>query len=435
MRSLADLRDAAQTIFTSALAAVDARKAIRNAVRVDGTRLLIGEVELEVALKPIFIISIGKAGMNMALGAIDQLGDRIVQGVVSCPETFANALTPQWQVFFGGHPLPNDASLHAADASFDLLVRANRERGFVLFLVSGGGSAMIECPVDQTITLTDMRETNRVLVQSGATINEINSVRRTISRVKGGALLSRTAVDNFTLIVSDTNVGDETTVASGPTLPPGNAQDAMPVIERYGLFSALPRAVTEVLRSKRKSPGRNLVTSGHCVVLDNQSALEAALYKSTELGFVAHIPNGISEQPVAEGCRLLLEALQRTRGEADVCLISGGEFSCTVKGNGVGGRNLETVLRCAMELDMRSGTQAHTVVLSAGTDGIDGNSPAAGAIADEKTVTRGRAAGLDAGRFLEQSDSYSYFNALGDTIMTGATGTNVRDLRLILQSS
>ncbi len=319
----------------------------------------------------------------MALGVEDALGDLVVRGVVSAPASSAR-LSQQWEIFAGGHPLPNEASLEAAQAAFNLLDWANGVQGVVICLVSGGGSAMFEYPSHPAMSLDDLRRANQSLIASGARISEINAVRRTFSAVKGGKLAQYAPHARFvTLIVSDTNRGDEANVASGPTLP----------------------------------------TSPYRVLLGNWTALDGAHQKALELGFKSVIAHDICEQPIQEGCDLLLSSMETTD-----CLISGGEFSCPVRGDGIGGRNLETVLRCAMKLQQG-------VILSAGTDGIDGNSPAAGAIADETTVERARSLGLDPADFLGRSDSYTFFQQLGDLIVTGPTGTNVRDLRIILTSS
>jgi len=257
----------------------------------------------------------------------------------------------------------------------------------VIFLVSGGGSAMMEyAPL---ISLDDLRRLNEQLVKGGARISEINEVRRGYSGIKGGKLAEYASkVRIATLIVSDTNPGDEANVASGPTL------------------SAT-------------------IHSPYKVLLDNSTALEAAHQKALELGFASAIAHDIREQPIEEGCDMLL------REEAD-CVISGGEFSCPVKGDGVGGRNLETVLRLALRIS--EGRMPDGVALSAGTDGIDGNSRAAGAMADGNTIARARSLGLDPSDFLTRSDSYNFFEKLNDLIVTGPTGTNVRDLRILLKA-
>jgi hydroxypyruvate reductase len=409
---LDQLRRYAREIFDYALASVDPRKAVLRAIVNGGSYVDVCGERIDVSSRQLYAIAIGKAASSMALGVDDAIGGRLSAGVITAPK-FSEALRPVWKFFKGGHPLPNEASLAAAQAAFALLDRANDERAVVIFLVSGGGSAMIEWPIGDEISLDDLRRTNELLVGCGARINEINAVRRAFSAVKGGGLALRApGAQLITLIVSDTNPGDEASVASGPTLPPpADAPDPLDVIHHYRLEHELPKSVLKSFKSMIP-----FVASYH-VLLDNSTALEAAHQKA---GPASVIARHICEQPIDEGCDLLL------RETAD-CVISGGEFSCPVRGDGRGGRNLETVLRLALRME-------GIVALSAGTDGIDGNSPAAGAIADPTTIARARNRGLDADDFLTRSDSYNFFEKLNDLIVTGPTGTNVRDLRILLKT-
>lgn len=362
----------------------------------------------------------------MALGLDDALGDKLSAGVIVSTSLHHST---RWQSFTGGHPLPNEDSLAAARAAFSLLDRANNEQGTTIFLISGGGSAMIEWPISADISLADLRAANQDLVSCGARIAEINSVRRAFSAVKGGRLARRAPrAKMFTLIVSDTNPGDEASVASGPTLnAPAGAPNAVDVIEHYHLETVLPESIMKAVHRTQHSP--ETITASHVVLLDNRSAIDAAAQKARELGFACTTLDDICEQPIQEGCELLLASL--FDHPAPFCAISGGEFSCPVRGDGRGGRNLETALRCAINLD----NHTNTVVLSAGTDGIDGNSPAAGAIADQTTLQRARAQNLDPEQYLARSDSYTFFEQLNNLIVTSPTGTNVRDLRIVLKSS
>jgi glycerate 2-kinase len=400
------LRQDARLIFNHALSSVDPRKATRQEIRAD------------TSSRPIYSIAIGKAATSMALGLDDALGERLTAGVLvsSTPHN-----SKRWQSFIGGHPLPNEASLAAARAAFALLDRADAEQATVFFLISGGGSAMIESPVTNDISLDDLRSANQDLISCGASIAEVNAVRRAFSAVKGGVLARRSPrAHMFTLIVSDTNPGDEASVASGPTLAaPPDAPKAIEVVEHYGLGAILPESIMNAVRAARSS--HEPINGSHVVLLDNRTATRAAQQKAIELGYDCSVLDHINEQPIQEGCDLLLASPS--------CAISGGEFSCPVRGDGRGGRNLETALRCAISLNDQT---SHTV-LSAGTDGIDGNSPAAGAIADETTIRRARNLGLDAEQYLARSDSYTFFEQLNDLIVTGPTGTNVRDLRILLK--
>ncbi|MGI8896856.1 MAG: glycerate kinase type-2 family protein [Pyrinomonadaceae bacterium] len=449
MTGLVELRRVAREIYQHALRAVDPRKALRSAVNLDAPLLRICDTVFDTSARPIHIVAIGKAAPAMAITLDDILDHTVTGGVVSapdCPELHALE-SGRWRVFAGGHPLPNQASLDAAQAAFDLLRRAERERALVVFLISGGGSAMIEWPRDGRITLADLREANRQLVSCGASITEINAVRRALSAVKGGRLGERTPnTEQITLIISDTNRGDEASVASGPTVRPHvNSPRSMDVVERYRHRLFLPSSVLRAIQEAEIDKGHSDIPAGkHYVLLDNQSAIEAAAAEARQLGFAVEVAYDINEQPIEEGSTLLVSRVralweQAGREQKRVCLISGGEFSCPVGGTGVGGRNLETVLRCAIEFDKRQHLEdfasSHLVALSGGTDGIDGNSHAAGAIADESTIARGLSRGLHPESFLENSDSFTFFNALGDAIVTGPTGTNVRDLRILIAGS
>ena len=402
-----ELHRIAHTIFDHALAAVDPRKAVKRA-------------PLDLPPGPVYSIAIGKAATAMARGLEDALGDTLTAPVL---------------IAVGGHPLPDENSLASARAAFALLDRANTEEASVVFLVSGGGSAMIEWPVNDEISLADLQAANKTLISCGASIAEVNAVRRVFSAVKGGALARRAPRARlFTLIVSDTNPGEEANVASGPTLaPPYDSPNAIEVVEHYQLETVLPESIMDAIRHSQTPT--HPVHGSHSVILDNQTAVKAAFMKALDLVTLVSMDDDICEDEIQEGCDLLLARLMaRPKDDATLCVVSGGEFSCPVRGHGRGGRNLETVLRCAIRLANESGKGPHLVVLSAGTDGIDGNSPAAGAIADETTIQRAQNLGLDANQYLAGSDSYTFFERLNDLIVTGPTGTNVRDLRILLRA-
>jgi glycerate 2-kinase len=436
MRDREQFRHAAQEIFRTALTAVDAFSATRGAISREGTILKIFNDNFDLSRQPVYSIAIGKAAMAMAAGLSAAIDEELEEGVLSgVVQNSASLDLNKWQIFSGGHPLPNQQSLDAAKAALELLEVADNERALVIFLISGGGSAMFEWPRSPEITLEDLREANRQLTSCGANIAEINVVRAAFSAVKAGGLAARAPnATQVTLIVSDTNPGDETAVASGPTFAfSSDPTRVTQAVSRYGLGRSLPasiqRSIQEYVASAPEFVGTN---AKHHVLLDNQTALNAAAAKARELGFTTEIAAEIREQPIVEGCSLLLERLDELKKQATgpVCLISGGEFSCPVRGDGVGGRNLETVLRCALEMCKRD--LGRVVVLSAGTDGIDGNSKSAGAVADEETIERAKELGQDAQKFLDESDAFSFFHCLGHEITTGPTGTNVRDIRILL---
>lgn len=445
MPNLTQLRLAAREIFDETLRAVDPSAALQRAVRLRGSRLSVGDEIFEIANRRIYSVAIGKGAYKMASALEQVLADSFAAGVMSGPQpakASEKPLSDRWRLYQGGHPLPNETSLEAAKEAFKLLRRANEERALIVFLISGGGSAMLEWPLNQDISLADLRSANQALVGCGASIAEVNAVRRAFSAVKGGRLAERAPdCDQITLIVSDVPQGTERTVASGPTLaPPDNVPHPLAVIAHHDLRSRLPESI---LRSIENDSGyiQSTATSvrRHFVLLDNQSALEAAAKAARRMGFLTEIAADISDQAIEDGCRQLLTRLKtfhsRIKTESatnGVCLISGGEFACPVKGPGLGGRNLEAALRLAT--GQSASPAEHFVGFCAGTDGIDGNSPAAGAIIDSTTIDRAGMIGLDPSTSIERSDAYPFFVALGDVIATGATGTNVRDVRILLAS-
>jgi len=378
----------------------------------------------------------------MAVGFNEVAGKWIKGGVVSgviskLDRSEIPLLDSRWKIFEGGHPLPNEESLAAARACLDLLEAADSESALVIFLISGGGSAMMELPRDPEISLSDLRSLNQVLVTSGAAIAEVNSVRRAVSEVKGGGLALRARhTTQISLIISDTAAGDLTSVASGPSLLPAREiPGAMSVIEKYNLNSLLPAAILRTLENHNSEYSKSSLDSRAYVLLDNDYMLRQAAEIARKMGFIVEIDDSADDSFISEGCERLLSRFVDFRKSATanrpVCFISGGEFGCTVKGNGIGGRNLETVLRLALlvhEKDLLS----EYAILSAGTDGIDGNSPAAGAVTDQTLFERAFSRQMNPLEYLETSDSFSFFNELGDAIITGPTGTNVRDIRLLI---
>ena len=437
MANLTQLRLAARAIFEESLRSVDPAGALRNAARFESSVLTICGKGLSISPGAgVFAVAIGKAGRAMADALDEILGDLLVQGVISAPNSISGALSSRWQHFGGGHPLPNEASLAAAKAAFAMLDVANEERALVIFLVSGGGSAMMEWPSKDDITLEELRAANQTLVNSGASIGEINAVRRAFSAVKGGRLAERAPnCRQVTLIVSDVPSGDEQNVASGPSVNPGaNAPSSADVLTRYRLRGELPSSILRATEpsAEHGPPGAR----PYYVLLDNHTALKAAASAMCAQGLAGYVALDISDQAIDVGVDKLLTSLAGLRKTgSEVCLVSGGEFRCPVRGSGIGGRNLETALRLVIEAEKRRDQIGDFVALCAGTDGIDGNSPAAGAIVDSTTMERARRIGLDPIDFLNRSDSYSFFVALGDTITTGPTGTNVRDLRILLSGT
>ena len=435
-----NLRTVAADIFERTLTAIGVEAVVDKALQLDGDTLHVCGAAVPLnQFARLLVIALGKAALPMAWAAERSLGDRITAGILA-----TNAVTSEvpkrFQVFTGGHPLPNQGSLDAAAAALQLLRAANDEKTLVLFLISGGGSAVFEKPISDSITLEDLQTINRVLVGCGAVINEMNIVRRFLSAVKGGRLAEAASqARQISLYISDVNSDDLATVSSGPTLPSAATRaDFDCVVAKYDLLSKFPPHVATLIMSGAL-PGMpqatRLDTHTHHLLLDNRVALRIAQQIAEEsYQCVVEIADDLIEGDVEEmaGIHLLrLQALRAAHPGKTVCLLSGGEVICPVRGEGQGGRNQEFVLRAVLQLD-RHDTLPSIAILSAGTDGIDGHSPAAGAIADETTLQRAQQQQLSPVTYLQNSDSYNFFAALGDALMTGPTGNNVRDLRILL---
>jgi hydroxypyruvate reductase len=441
MNSTPNLRDIALEIFHRALAAIDVESVVRASVRMDADRFLIGDNEVDLSrFKRVVVIAVGKASVPMAQAVEDSLRGRIADGLV-----VTNALIGQsprlLPVIVGGHPLPNAGSLDASSKALKILRANDSEETLILFLISGGGSALFELPIDVAITLDDLQAVNRALVGCGALISEINVVRRFLSAVKGGRLAAAAPRSRqISLYVSDVNSDDLSTVSSGPTLPSAATRaDFAHVVERYDLLNKFPARVSALIAGGGLPdlPRANAEDAGlrsHHLLLDNRRALiEAKRIAESDFGCVVEIAGDLVEGDVEMMTLTHIErvvAMSHRHPGKTVCLLSGGEAICPVRGDGQGGRNQEFALRSAIHLYQRG--LSDIVVLSGGTDGIDGNSQAAGAIADSDTLRRAEEKSVSAERSLQNSDSFNFFNAIGDAIITGPTGNNVRDVRILL---
>jgi len=436
MSDLQQLRTISRDIFGAAMSAVEPVVAIRENVRFEGSRLTVRDTEFDLSpFANVFGISIGKASERMSYAVEKVFGDVFLTGVLSGPRRGWG-----WEYFPGGHPLPNEDSLAAAKAAIHLLETVDHENTLIVFLISGGGSAMFELPISNDIALEDLRAVNDVLVSCGASISEVNAVRRAFSAVKGGQLAAFAPKSRqLTLIVSDVPKGEEHNVASGPTWPPpAGAPTAAEVVARYELDGRLPHSIMRAITNPAPAPIESQNDRrDHFVILDNDTALEAAANAARACGFITEVARDINDDRIEIGCEKLLARLshlQSQNADANVCLISGGEFACPVRGDGVGGRNSETALRLAMAVDKDREGYGEFLALCAGTDGIDGNSSVAGAIADNTTIERGRSMAGEPSSFLDNSASGSFFMLLEDAIDMGPTGTNVRDLRILISA-
>jgi glycerate 2-kinase len=305
----------------------------------------------------------------------------------------------------------------------------------VIFLLSGGGSSIVEKPIDDEISLEDLISTYRALVLSGAPIGEINAVRKHLSAVKGGRLAQAASpAQQVSLLVSDVPDSMPDALASGPTMPDSTTvEDCYRIAEKYELLKQFPPSTRglferQALEETPKSDDPAFLRARWWPVLTNQTAVEEASVAAERAGFIVHVDNACDDWDYERAAGYLLQRLRDLRKQCSpVCLISGGEVTVKVTNAGVGGRNQQFALACVEKIAGESIT-----ALSAGTDGVDGNSLAAGAVVDGTTLERARRLGLDALAALDNFDAYPFFSALGDAIETGPTGNNLRDLRILL---
>ncbi len=424
----------AQHIFLETMAAIDVRHAMLAKIKRDGDELVAGDIRFPLA-KPPRVVAIGKAAKRMAAILHEILEGRVAAGVCVAPSSPKKPI-PNFRYVTGGHPYPDPGSMEGARAALDLVQGLTAQDG-VIFLISGGGSALFELPGDGAVTQADLAEFNRALVTSDLRIEEINVLRKHVSRVKGGRLaVAAHPARQLTIYISDVPDQFASMVASGPTMPDeSTAEQAYALAEGHALVAKFPATIRKrfeehSLEETPKPGDARFANSQYFCLLSNRDALEAAKAAAEKLGFkcaVAADPGEGDFRAVADANFSELEALTKEHPGQPLCLIAGGEVTCPVTGSGIGGRNQAFALYGAQKI---AGTMR--VVLSAGTDGHDGNSPSCGAVADGQTVLRAHALGKDPERFLADSDSYTFFRSLGDTIDTGFTDNNVRDVRLWL---
>ncbi len=427
------MREAARSIFSQALEDASIARGFARHVHCERGVLRVREDLYDLhSYSRVLVVSLGKAGHTMVEGLSNQVGASL-EGIV------ASSVEPRSQVrgfryFRGGHPAPNAESIQAASAILRALEFQSAST-LVIFLISGGGSSIVEKPIDDEISLDDLVATYRALVHSGAPIAEINAVRKHLSAVKGGRLAQAAIpAHQVSLLVSDVPDSTPDALASGPTMPDSTSvEDCYRIAEKYELLRRFPDSTRELFErhSLGETPKSDDVAFHRArwwTVLSNQTAIEEASAAAESAGFIVHVDNSCDDWDYKKAADYLLRRVQELRKQVSpVCLISGGEVTVKVSIGGVGGRNQQFALACAEKIAGEKIT-----VLSAGTDGIDGNSPAAGAIVDGTTVGRLRAQGLDASTALEQFNAYPLFSAIGDAIETGPTGNNLRDLRILL---
>jgi glycerate 2-kinase len=423
----------ARDILFFALREASIEKAFRRHVHLDRSVLRVGDDLYDLSgERRVFAVAIGKAAYTMMDCLHAQLGSRLTGISVGATEAAEHRLGVQY--FRGGHPVPNAESWRAAD----VVLRALKQQGpaaLVIFLVSGGGSALLEEPISENISLEDLMAAYQALVLSGATIVEINAIRKHLSAVKGGRLARAAApAQQVSILVSDVPDNALDALASGPTMPDSSTvEDCYRVAEKYELLPELPEPVRRLfaergLEETPKASDEAFARSRWWTVLSNAEVRQAAAGAAARAGFAVTIDNSCDDWDYAAAADYLLGRLRELRqGVSRVCLISGGEVTVRVQGGGRGGRNQQFALYCAQKI-----AGENITMLSAGTDGIDGNSPATGAVVDGTTVERAEAKRLDAAAALARFDAFPFFEAMGDAIVTGPTGNNLRDLRVLL---
>lgn len=441
-----NVRDDIEAIYNKAISAVNPAHAIKKHISLKDNRLILysdGEPYRNFDIenfKRIFVVGSGKATAPMARAIEEILGKLITGGCISVKYGYTEELS-MIDTIEASHPVPDENGLATAKRIKELLLNTE-ENDLVISLISGGGSALLPLPPD-SITLDEKRETTNLLLRCGATIHEVNSVRKHLSLVKGGNL-ARAAYPAtvINLMISDV-VGDNMDViASGPFIPDNSTfQDAIDILQKYKIMDSVPESVSEYLESGslgkiEENPGRDSPIfqriTNH-IIASNIIALKSAKDESEKRGYNSIILSSAFEGETKDVAffhsKIAREVLDSSNPiDRPACIISGGETTVTVTGKGLGGRNMEYALHGAIFINGYS----NITLCSVGTDGTDGPTDAAGAISDGYTLEKATKKGLDITEYIKNNDSYNFFKELGDLIITGPTNTNVMDIRIIL---
>jgi glycerate 2-kinase len=435
------VRPELDNVLRAALAAVEPAAAVRRALALSDRSLMVGDRRYELGqFRRAIVVGAGKASAPMAAAVEDVLGAALpVSGEVVVRYGHA-APTQQVRIHEAGHPVPDEAGVRATREIAALLEAAD-ERDIVVCVISGGGSALLTLPANG-ISLQAMQQTTEALLRCGATINEINVLRKHLDLVKGGGLArlaSPAAV--LTLVLSDVVGNPLDAIASGPTVPDTSTwADAAAVLDRYALWQQIPSVVADRVRSglsgrlaDTPEPGDTLFKRTQAVIVgSNLLACSAAADAAAQLGLRSMVLSTFVEGEAREAGRVLAGLLREVDASGHplprpCCLVLGGETTVTISGHGKGGRNQELTLSAAFAVR----DVPDVLLASVGTDGSDGPTDAAGAWVDGTTLARATAAGLDAAQHLAENNSYALFDALGDLIKTGPTNTNVNDIMLL----
>ncbi len=443
-----------QRVVSAALHAADPRAAVRDALslvgdRLRGDRLAVAGQQLDLSGFPdIRVVGAGKAAQAMCRGLLDVLGGRVSAGLLITKHLSdgREALPARLQVLPGGHPVPSAESVSSTRALADFL-RGTRDDSLLFCLISGGGSALMTLPVEG-VSLADMQELTRLLLACGADIGEINTLRKHLDQVKGGGLARMAAPAQLvTLILSDVIGSPLDVIASGPTVADSTTyEQALDILRKYEIEDRAPAAIRQVLERGVRGERPETVKAGdpalarvtNLIVASNPQAAQAALVEAGNLGFhTLLLTTSLSGEAADAGARAAITLQNIAGGETGAasgqplsrpaCIVAGGETTVTLRGNGMGGRNQEMALAATLPL---AGVRDVALVTFA-TDGEDGPTDAAGAVVTGETLHRARSLGLDPQAYLQNNDSYHFFSALGDLLITGPTGTNVNDLAFL----
>ena len=427
------MRDVARQVFLDTLSQSSVQAAFARHVAYERGILRVADDLYNLdSFTRLLVVAVGKAAHTMAEALVMQLGTRaagFVVSPVSPPERLA-----QFVYFHGGHPVPNEDSVRAATAIQSVLETLDQS-SLVIYLLSGGGSAVLERPCFSQISLDDLAATYAALVNCGAPIAEINAIRKHLSAVKGGRLAQiAEPAQQVSIMISDVPDDQLDALASGPTMPDSSSvRQCYEIAQKYDLLRKLPPTIRVIFEQKLlqetpKSSDAAFVNARWWPILSNGIAARNSAALAATQGFAVEIDNSCDDWEYDMAADHLLAKLRKRRaGASKVCLISSGEVTVKLPKNaGTGGRNQQFALYCAQKI-----ARENITVLSAGTDGIDGNSNAAGAIADGSTVERARTAGRDVVKSLATFDAGTVFDRLGDSIVTGPTGNNIRDLRIL----
>ncbi len=433
-------REDMMKVLAAALKAVDPAQAVRNCVRREGARLQVGDCAYDLySYRRILVVGAGKASGPMAQALEEILGDRLAGGVVNVKEGYA-VPTHRIELIEAAHPVPDESGVRGTERILQLAEEAGAD-DLVFCLISGGGSALMELPVED-ITLDDLQQLTDLLLRSGATINEVNTIRKHISQVKGGGLARAAAPATLiALILSDVVGNPLDFIASGPTVPDTTTfQDAWSLLEKFRLQDAIPqtvraqleRGLSQEIPDTPKEGDPIFARTASVLVGSNEIAARAALDAATKLGYNSILVTTWVEGEAREVAKVMAgvaKGLIRHHSPLSppACLIFGGETTVTVRGEGKGGRNQEMALAAALALD----GWENVAVMAVGTDGTDGPTDAAGGIADGTVLARARALGLDPLAYLDHNDSYHFLQQTGALLVTGPTNTNVNDLILV----